>query len=299
MFHVFLVMLFFQLSVPYQYPCIPVLGFGVIMDSQNFVERLARSIDHCVDNVVIVMPDAHSASHLPPTARITSWFNTSFVHRITFAHKSRPLIGVAEGWNMILTSFDAPWYLISAYDVQFIPGNLSRLADRFWRESGILTSQNYSVNFAHTKWVNMPGGRGFNLFALNQDVLKYCGMFDENIFPAFWEDTDYRIRLQRWDGAKVKTFGGIRMFHGSSSDTTYVSSTKFLDERFRRVMSAAGKSNVDYLVDKWGCDYEMSVKNYTLVDCKYKWPFNGKYGEDLGVWKLNIKRRKHLLSLYH
>lgn len=59
-----------------------------------------------------------------------------------------------------------------------------------------------------------PGNRGFNFFALTQEVISAVGLFDENIFPAFWEDRDYQYRLRLWPEARVKTFRSIRLWHG-------------------------------------------------------------------------------------
>lgn len=39
--------------------------------------------------------------------------------------------------------------------------------------------------------------RGFTAFAITKRALRVLGFFDENIFPAYYEDNDIEIRLNR------------------------------------------------------------------------------------------------------
>lgn len=38
---------------------------------------------------------------------------------------------------------------------------------------------------------------GWSAFAMTKRALRVLGFFDENIFPAYWEDNDIQIRLNR------------------------------------------------------------------------------------------------------
>lgn len=55
-----------------------------------------------------------------------------------------------QGWNLILSTFfdEAPWYVISAHDVQFAPGSLATLARRFRDDI------QKGIDFAHIGWAN-------------------------------------------------------------------------------------------------------------------------------------------------
>jgi hypothetical protein len=117
-----------------------------------------------VDNFVLVLPHSiadNSGSTSINTStgtaafktRVLSWVNHSLVHNVTLLQMPHALIGVAETWNLILTSFAAPWYAICSYDITFRPGQLEAFSRRFWTESGLLHHGNRkaTVNFAHTK----------------------------------------------------------------------------------------------------------------------------------------------------
>jgi hypothetical protein len=270
-------------------PCIPVMGFGFIDDVKGFVPRLLSSIDFCIDNFIIVISKNtklhYDSTQYPNIKNMT-------IHRHPYE-----LLGVSEGWNKILHSFPySPWYLISAYDVLFLPGQLKAFSHRFWSRS--LFNSNKTVNFAHTRWSNMPGGKGFNLFALNQEVIQNCGYFDENIFPAFWEDRDYKIRLKLWSGTKIRTFADIRPIHGSDEDRklNYTSGTKYLKPAWHAVMKMAASWNIKYVIAKWGCNLENSMKYHDLLNCTYSKPFGVE--QSIAVWKKNDDRIHKLRDTY-
>ena len=288
----------------FDYPCIPVLGFAVVSDPMRFTSRLIDSIDFCVQQLVIVHAREYNFwghNRIPLYSQIKN---------VTIIKHRHSVIGVSESWNIILKSFPAaPWYLVSAYDVLFLPDQLKLFSYRFWRRSGLAIpvydgSGNAgkvtllsNVNFAHTRWANMPGGKGFNLFALSREVIENCGYFDENIFPAFWEDRDYKVRLLLWSAAKVKTFSNIRPLHGLLNDTDYKTGTKYLDGSWHNLMSASHEFNVDYILSKWGCERKESLRRFDLINCTFTRPFNVSEN-NLSHWKLDATRIDKLRKVH-
>ena len=136
--------------------CIPVMGFGYNDDTMDFVPHLLQSIDFCVDRFLIVAP-RRAKEKVTLQARV---FSTDFF-KIETLLLPRRFIGVAETWNSIIRlSEKAPWFLICAYDVMFLPGQLELFGRRFWKRSGnISVNIEATVNFAHTGWLNMKGNK--------------------------------------------------------------------------------------------------------------------------------------------
>jgi len=275
--------------------CIPTMGVAVLMDPIGFLPRLMKSIDFCVDDFVLVLSRNFSISSLD-TFRLHP--NIQRVHVMRSAHH---LIGVSEGWNTILRSHPkSPWFLICGYDVEFLSGQLEAISFRFWNHS---TSNPIHANFAHTRWQNLPGGKGYGLFALSAEVIQHIGLFDENIFPAFWEDRDWKMRLSLWSGARVKTYRLIRPWHGLHGDNKsvsvvrYISGTSYLPSSWRDLSSKAGGWNQRYVVEKWGCNLTHSIQRHDLLDCVYKTPFNNP-AHGLSYWKKNKRRIQKLRELY-
>ena len=162
------------------------------------------------------------------------------------------------------------------------------------------------ANFAHTKWQNLPGGRGFNLFLISHEVIKNCGYFDENIFPAFWEDRDYQYRMNLWNGIKIKTYRNIRPWHGEHPDLNsnnssnisierdkkmmnYTSGTIYLGQEWLNTMNLASKWNLNYVTKKWGCDYLLSIQSHHLRNCTFTTPFN-RTNALISEWFLDKER---------
>lgn len=102
------------------------------------------------------------------------------------------------------------WYLFCANDVEFFPGQLSALNRQFWVKSGLLAETSAfprrdtdggghpvpdHVDIAYFNWKNMNSG-GYNLFIMKRSVFNLIGMFDENMYPAFFEDADMDRRVE-------------------------------------------------------------------------------------------------------
>jgi hypothetical protein len=284
----------------YGYPCIPVMGLGFIRDPLNFIDRLISSIDFCVENFVIVGSNKEEFLHK---------YSPLLHENLTYLPQPYSLIGVSEGWNLIFRGFPAsPWYLIAAYDVEFLPGQLEELSKRFWKESLAAVEGNNKetqTNFAHTKWQNLPGGRGFNLFALSRQVIENCGLFDENLFPAFWEDRDYQYRLSLWPGARIRTYRTIRPWHGEHGDSVssekrafnYTSGTVYLGKEWSQVMKVSAEWNLRYVTGKWGCDLTNALRLHHLLNCTFTTPFN-RTGASLAEWTLNRERIHEMRASY-
>jgi len=88
-------------------------------------------------------------------------------------------VGCAGAWNVIcLRALNE----LEADHVVIINGDCEVARDTFQR---LLASPKPAV-FAH----------GFSCFRLSREVWQKVGPFDELYYPVYWEDTDYRRRMQ-------------------------------------------------------------------------------------------------------
>jgi GT2 family glycosyltransferase len=87
--------------------------------------------------------------------------------------------GVAGSWNLAVKCFpfDDRWFICSD-DVEFLPGGLAK----WWGES---SSDDVVLSAA---WPF------FQFFSVGEAVVKKVGLFDENYFPANFEDDDFEWR---------------------------------------------------------------------------------------------------------
>jgi hypothetical protein len=175
------------------------------------------------------------------------------------------------------------------------------------------------------------GNIGFNFFALTAEVVAHVGLFDENIFPAFWEDRDYQRRLSLWPGARVKTFRALRLWHGvdaspqervqvqggkeqgeipggqlhgallggggGGGNYTYTSGTVYLGRPWALTMQWAARHSMDYLMRKWGCNRTLTELEHHLVACRHMRPF-GDPALGLAYWQLNSTAVQSIRDFY-
>lgn len=95
-------------------------------------------------------------------------------------------LGVAGSWNLgIKASPFSPWWLVVNFDITWPNNALKSFADKATESSIVLAD-------TAAQW---------SAFALGSDVVAQVGLFDESLYPAYFEDLDYldRARLQNID----------------------------------------------------------------------------------------------------
>ena len=167
--------------------CVPLMSVGLIMDPQLFLGRLITSVDHCIDNFVLVTVLNQQITNIVELIR-----ENRNIRNFTLVVYNSTIFSVSEGWNIAFKLFpNAPWYILCAYDVEFPPNQLSIFAKRYWNECGweyvngslFQRQLDIKINFAFVNWLNMNPG-GYNFFAVSVEVIRNVGYFDENIFPV-------------------------------------------------------------------------------------------------------------------
>lgn len=295
----------------YVYPCIPVMGTGVVADPLKFSLRLVNSIDFCIENFILTY-----ARGLDIALTIEVLNTSKYIKNLTVIEHKYRIFGVSEGWNNVLRTFPRHlWYLIIAYDVEFMAGQLSTFSHRFWNESGWINKTDYvrlspsliRTNFAFVNYANM-GPSGYNVFAMSYQVIRNVGYFDENIFPAFYEDNDWNIRCLRWSNLKWLTYMEITPWHGIrpvniskydqilTENKVYNSGTNFITQRipeWQQLKDEGTKWNLRYLRKKWGCEGE-GISHH---NCHYKRPF-GNISNPISYWVKDTVRIEKFLQKF-
>jgi GT2 family glycosyltransferase len=108
-------------------------------------------------------------------------------------------LGVAGSWNLGIKSFPYAhrWFIVSN-DVVFEPGALEQLSQAR-RDEITLTSD----------------APHWQAFVLGDDAVSDIGLFDESLFPAYFEDNDY-ARRAKFVGVNIRLLN-IRVRHDNSS----------------------------------------------------------------------------------
>lgn len=134
-------------------------------------------------------------------------------------------LGVAASWNLGIKSFpyDDRWFIVSN-DVRFEPGALQGLCEARTDEITV------SSMFPH-----------WQAFSLGYEAVRRVGLFDEALFPAYFEDNDYQRRAEN-AGVKIVHID-VPMIHDNSS-------TLNSDPHFISKNSNTFSNNKDYYSNK-------------------------------------------------
>lgn len=160
---------------------IPLLGIPIVNGAHR-LEALLGSLDLPVDTLALV-------DHSPgpgPVRDLLDRLERDGVPGVARVCVARPFgnAGVAKAWNSILLAFpSAPFALIANHDVVFAPGVLAQVIQQ--------------VDPAQPQWLPLLSRpAAFSAFVITCLAWNRIGLFDESFVPAYWEDTDYRDRLE-------------------------------------------------------------------------------------------------------
>lgn len=116
--------------------------------------------------------------------------------------------GCAFGFNdPIMTHPHAPYWLLVNHDVAYPPGVLEEMGRRLEGQAkSLLAIQTFGYVYGRGTLQNP-----FSNFAVTATSVARVGLFDEDVFPAYYEDDDYRDRVRyvlgKWEGTNVHLVG--------------------------------------------------------------------------------------------
>lgn len=253
---------------------IPVIGIPIV-NGFKWIERLIGSIDYPVDTVLIF--DNNGRGELVEDLDNLAKIKHPFINEIKVCHFPAN-IGVSGSWNMtIKSSLKSPYWIISNHDVAFTPGFLENMLHK---------AGNLDVGIVH-------GKRGaWDIFLLKDWVVQECGLFDENLYPAYVEDVDYYIRA-RLSGIDM-TNVDFPYFHGEKDYETTGSQTWRVDPSLESKLHHSRILN-----EMWYIYYKWGPKWHTGIDWvntnPYQHPFdNNQLPLSYTFYNLDFVRKKHL-----
>jgi len=157
-------------------------------------------------------------------------------------------IGVAASWNLIIDRAAPEDVIISNDDIV--------LGKDTFREMASALEDSLFVE-----------GDGWALFGQQHQLVHLVGYYDENFWPAYYEDVDYDLRLAR---AGIRPFRPVLsepVHHEGWATTTSLGSPEWL--RLGR------ERNHAYFISKWGGESKNPRWNGNDAIVHYAEPFNG------------------------
>ena len=165
-----------------------------VLNRYDLLQRMLDSVDVPVAHLLIIDNGAGENSDNPHDTLIVS----DMFSEVTYLPMPANL-GVAASWNLGIKSFpyDDRWFIVSN-DVQFQPGALERLSEAHTDEITV------SSMFPH-----------WQAFCVGYEAVTRVGLFDEGLFPAYFEDTDFQRRADHAGVLIVQA--DVPMIHDNSS----------------------------------------------------------------------------------
>jgi GT2 family glycosyltransferase len=149
--------------------------------------------------------------------------------------------GVAGSWNLgiKLLPFEPVWFFSSA-DTEYKPGALAKLAEA--SPSAVTLCKEFPY---------------WQTFAIGEQVVRQIGLFDENLYPIYFEDNDYMRRCIQAQIAIV--YADVVVHHDNSST---INSDPNLHNQNRRTFA----DNENYFKQKyaglWHWSLDRRRQNY-------------------------------------
>jgi GT2 family glycosyltransferase len=154
-------------------------------------------------------------------------------------------LGVSGAWNEGVRQAKAAGYqyaLISNDDIEFFPNTISKLYDDIVRKQACAVSPNPNSQFESQ---GLIPGTDFCCYMIDiPQVLNNCGTFDENFFPAYFEDNDMRYRM---------VLAGLNDYIDTDAPVIHHGSqTQYFDRNNPVTPPHMFENNKRYFIEKWG-----------------------------------------------
>ncbi len=255
---------------------IPVIGTAIV-NTVSWLEKLIASVNYPTENFVIINNNGRN--------QLTDDINQLCKQQHPYIQNFHPVhlpsnIGCSGAWNLIIKLFmNSPYWIIVNHDVEFTEGFLDKMVS-------LASDPIYGMVHGHGGPTHFMGG--YSLFLLRDWVVRDFGLFDENFYPGYAEDTDYEMRFINHPIKRHLTVG-IPYKHGGTFEYGVSGS-----QTWRQDMSLKNKidhgryiNEEEYMTKKWGPNWR---------DCQpWKHPFNIQ-GNPISAtsYSLDFVRRKNL-----
>ena len=214
---------------------IPLIG-ALCLIRTDLLKRLIESIDYYVDTFVILLQGNLSFD--------ISEINNHYIKKFVIINASFN-IGVSRGWNYILKRFPSKYWIICGDDTFFEEGSLEKICNYMSTEKAL---ENVFIGYKLKVNDNISNAE-FTNFILTQKSLDKVGLFDENIYPAYFEDNDYWKRIVL-SGEKTFIIENVNIFHANKDGGGSVT-LHSVDNDYRSRMNKCYEINGKYFHSKW------------------------------------------------
>jgi GT2 family glycosyltransferase len=194
--------------------------------------------------------------------------------------RAKTNLGASGSWNAGIEIgaklFNASKFFIVNNDIIFHPKTLDILSKALDRKdvfmatafdvSGKCAVPEEIFKFPLPKTGIEKNTPDFSCFSIKKETIQRVGMFDEGIYPAYFEDNDFHYRM-KLEGMKAHCLHDCPYFH-------YGSRSMKISKEFKDYLGRRYAKNREYFERKWGGRPGKE---------KWKVPFDGKPPKELEI----------------
>lgn len=189
--------------------------------------------------------------HVPYVQECRRTMVHEFSQRVRSIDNTRHNRGVAASWNAgvdLMFEAERDWLVVISAAVRFgRSGGMDFISQLEMEGPDDPKADHYPDIIPRDIVVEADGGLGWHLIAFHRSVFETVGRFDENFFPAYYEDNDMSMRIQHGFGRRTQR----PIWTKVPVDATHTMDAHALKLGGVNVNLAA---NRDYFVEKWGGD---------------------------------------------
>jgi GT2 family glycosyltransferase len=222
---------------------VPTLGLDL-----SLLERLATSVDYPIRSKV-------AFNNGEPGA--LDWFR--YTHPDWIVKESAfGNLGVAGSWNFCAKMFpEEPCWILMNDDAWFLPGYLEKIVK-------------VANEYEKEPIIYLNNSNAYYCFVWTARGKRNVGDFDDNFWPAYYEDCDYRVRLNSlgYNGFVYALQGLEPLPHGKP---------KTGGINYKAMLDGCGLLNRQYWYYKWGnqnfeeATYQTPYKDHRLRVDQWAW----------------------------
>jgi GT2 family glycosyltransferase len=197
---------------------VPVLIIPVL-NRYDLLDNLLESISYPVDNILII---DNGGTYKTSIANVT-------------VMNMPTNIGVAASWNLGIKCYpSAPYWTFTAIDTGLLSDTLEKTT--VYSNEDVVVISNY----------------GFSYFSIGRNIIQEVGLFDENYFPAYYEDTDWEKRVRDMGYAKQILYPDVKI---KLLDTTITvkSNPQYMKRKEQTDLSNQHYFNKKFAGYNWTC----------------------------------------------
>jgi GT2 family glycosyltransferase len=255
---------------------IPMISVSLNMDKHRYLPRLLKSIDYPVDMICIQIgnSDPLIVQQIIEDVQFTRIANPKLNIQISTLDINP---GSAKGFNfglrnMMLSPSKPAWVLVVNNDIAFYPGVLNRIQQQV--SQALVSNPSFGIGFT-----SLCCGGEWSAVIFTRRMVTEVGFFDENFYPAYYEDDDYGIRVHL-SSYKAMRFPNTAMQHGTIDGSKDYHSGLFVNLYFnkgplteaewawRRAQDAGQVISKAYIEEKWKIKQPEMKEKAKKIDCK-------------------------------